>query len=374
MLRMVVVILLAVSGWFGYQHLFGSSAAQGGERSGGAGLGSNGLPTVADATPPPGTAAGDGNVLIPPDDSVAVALRQRSSPGEQGGVANAASRGSVTRSDPEASLADLFVKLGSNNAFLHSDSQRAVVDQILKLSEKESDDAAVITLTNLLELAMRGPVRKEDHDAKACVDRIFASLQRPLRNTVLNPAATAGCRSHRVQPGDSLERIASIFRKQGFQVESGTLAMLNRITDPRRIQVGQVVKIPVAPVRTVIEKNSFLMAVYVGDAIVRLYWIGHGKDGCTPEATFEVAEKQERPDWYVEGRVIPYGHPDNLLGAYFVKFKHESFTGFGAHGTPDKASIGTMASSGCIRLGDGDIEDYFRIVPRGTKVEIRASK
>jgi lipoprotein-anchoring transpeptidase ErfK/SrfK len=33
-----------------------------------------------------------------------------------------------------------------------------------------------------------------------------------------------------------------------------------------------------------------------------------------------------------------------------------------------------MASAGCIRMLDADIEDYFKIVPRGTEVEIRTSR
>ena len=98
------------------------------------------------------------------------------------------------------------------------------------------------------------------------------------------------------------------------------------------------------------------MAVYVGDTIVRLYWVGHGKDDCTPETTFVVLEKQEKPDWYGPGRLVPYGHPDNVLGDYFVKFRHESFTGFGAHGTSEPETIGTQSSAGCIRMADADIE------------------
>ena len=92
-----------------------------------------------------------------------------------------------------------------------------------------------------------------------------------------------------------------------------------------------------------------------------------------PVAATEVGEKRAKPDWYVDGRVIPYGHPDNVLGEYFVKFEHRSFTGFGAHGTAEPDSIGPMASKGCLRLRDHDIAEYFQIVPRGSEVEIRAN-
>jgi lipoprotein-anchoring transpeptidase ErfK/SrfK len=63
-----------------------------------------------------------------------------------------------------------------------------------------------------------------------------------------------------------------------------------------------------------------------------------------------------------------------VLGDYFVKFEHASYTGFGAHGTSDSASIGTMASRGCIRMRAADIQEVFEVMPRGCQVEIRATE
>ena len=44
---------------------------------------------------------------------------------------------------------------------------------------------------------------------------------------------------------------------------------------------------------------------------------------------------------------------------------------FRLHGTPEWASIGTAASSGCIRLLNQDIIDLFDRVPNGTRVHVR---
>ena len=150
---------------------------------------------------------------------------------------------------------------------------------------------------------------------------------------------------------------------------------MNRISDPRTLRAGTVLKIPTQAVHTVVEKRSFLMAVYLGDVIVRLYWISHGKDNCTPETTFTIGDKQEKPDWFdsEKGKLIPYGHPDNPLGDFFVRFNHEAHRGFGAHGTIEPESIGTMASRGCVRMRDEDVREFFRIIPRGSKVVVRAS-
>lgn len=263
--------------------------------------------------------------------------------------------------------------LGSGNAFLHGETGRKVALRIVALAGDEAPEQSVMTTTRLLEAAMQGPIEKNQVEARACVDAIYAAHQERLNRSILNPAYLSRARTHEVKARDSLEGIAKQMRKDGMQIEAGTLALVNRITDPGRLRIGQVLKAPVDPIRTVVEKRSYLMAVYLGETMVRLYWIAHGKDNRTPETTFVVGEKKEKPDWFVDGRVIPYGHPENVLGEYFVKFEHRSFTGFGAHGTSEPDSIGTMASKGCLRLRDADIAEYFRIVPRGTEVEVRAT-
>ncbi len=84
--------------------------------------------------------------------------------------------------------------------------------------------------------------------------------------------------------------------------------------------------------------------------------------------------KLKHPDWYApDGNRYAYGDPKNVLGDYFVKFEHPSFTGFGVHGTPDVDSIGRRASQGCIRMRDTDIREFFEIMPRGCQVAIRST-
>jgi lipoprotein-anchoring transpeptidase ErfK/SrfK len=107
--------------------------------------------------------------------------------------------------------------------------------------------------------------------------------------------------------------------------------------------------------------------------MVRLYWVGHGRDDRTPVTTFSVIEKLEDPDWFSPDGLIPKGHPDNELGKYFVKFGHQSFTGFGAHEARDPNTVCEQASAGCIRMRLADIADFVRIVPRGSRIEVRAT-
>jgi len=271
--------------------------------------------------------------------------------------------------DPERALA----LLGRRNYFLHSEEGRSGVRSVAASIESLQEDAKAVELgTRLLEVCMRGPIQRGDREARATVDRVWSGYQKAVHRHVFDPTNLAQAETYRVQPGDALARIARRASRNGVTLESGTLAMLNRIHNPNALREGQVIKIPTQPLRTVLEKASFLMAVYVGDAIIRLYWVGHGADGKTPETEFVISEKLKDPAWYApDGEVHPAGSPGNILGGYFVKFEHESYQGFGAHGTPKPETICTESSMGCIRMLAADIADYFQIIPRGSAVVVR---
>jgi len=271
-------------------------------------------------------------------------------------------------------LEAMLSALGDGNGFLHSDAGRAAGREAVRRATQEKGDGGPVAFTAILERCMRGRIEPTDVEARRFVDETYAAMQPALNRTLFNPENVAASRTHKVLKGESLDRIAASYRKQGLVLDGLTIALFNRITDPTKLRADQILKIPVAPISTVIEKRSYLMAMYLGDSIFRLFWVGHGKDDRTPETTFTVTLKQEHPDWHVDGRIIPYGHPDNILGDYFVKFEHASFQGYGAHGTPAPETIGTMSSAGCIRMRDSDIRDFFRIVPRGSPVHIRATE
>ena len=271
------------------------------------------------------------------------------------------------------SVAELLALLGPSNAFLRSEEGRQVARNALRRALAEPKPEAMRFTNRLLEACMRGPIERTEYAAHELVDAIAERHGRLVRQVVFDPRNMSRAKRYKVEAGDTLGGIASHFsRTLGVKLESGTLAVINRITNPNSLQIDQVLRIPVEPIHTVIEKDSFLMAVYLGDVMIRLYWIAHGKDGHdTPETTFIVADKIEDPDWHFDGRVIPFGSPENPLGTHFVKFRHDAFVGFGVHGTDEPESIGTRASRGCIRLAPEDIKEFFRIVPRGSEVRVR---
>ncbi|SIQ82460.1 Lipoprotein-anchoring transpeptidase ErfK/SrfK [Rhizobium sp. RU20A] len=133
--------------------------------------------------------------------------------------------------------------------------------------------------------------------------------------------------------------------------------------------------------------NRFLYYVLPGGKAVR-YGIGVGKQGFAWQGEAYVAWKQEWPTWhppkemaarkpevakYVEKGMEPgIRNPLGARAMYLFNAEGKD-TLFRLHGTPEWSSIGTAASSGCIRLMNQDIIDlYARVRPgRNTKVIVQ---
>lgn len=296
-----------------------------------------------------------------------------------GGTSRERLAGALRPTDDQRPLAEqwpqLLAALGANNAFLHSEEGRALATKAAQAAFALPDAEAVTAGTQLLTLMLRGRITKADSQARAFVDEVYKLHRVRVDRWLCDPGNIAGSRSYTVARGDSLARIAQRFRKEGLQVEDGTLAVLNRIHNPNSLQVGQKIKVPASPTVGVLEKRSFGFAIYVGEHLLRLYWVGHGAEDHTPLVEFTVGEKQPQPAWTApDGQVYAYGNPKNILGEYFIKFLHDTYTGFGAHGTTLPETICTMSSAGCIRMLDADIAELFKILPRGAKVVVRASE
>jgi lipoprotein-anchoring transpeptidase ErfK/SrfK len=130
--------------------------------------------------------------------------------------------------------------------------------------------------------------------------------------------------------------------------------------------------------------NRHLYYVLKGGKAVR-YGIAVGKAGFAWAGEAYVAWKQEWPVWHPPAEMAVRrpeikkyvdvgmdGGLENPLGAramYLYNEKGED-TLFRIHGTPEWASIGKAASSGCIRMINQDIIDlYARIIP-GKKAKV----
>lgn len=132
-------------------------------------------------------------------------------------------------------------------------------------------------------------------------------------------------------------------------------------------------------------KQRFLYFVLPGGKAVR-YGIGVGRAGFAWEGEAYIAWKRKWPKWtppqeMVERRpnLRKYAKEGmkpglkNPLGAralYLFDRETRTDTLFRLHGTPEWSSIGTAASSGCIRLINQDIIDLYDRVKPGSRSKV----
>jgi lipoprotein-anchoring transpeptidase ErfK/SrfK len=120
----------------------------------------------------------------------------------------------------------------------------------------------------------------------------------------------------------------------------------------------------------------------MGGGKAKRYLVAVGKEGFSWSGTARVGRKAVDPTWTPPPEMIertpkyakwaggmPGGLPFNPLGPRAMYLYNKSGdTGFRIHGTIHPESIGTAASSGCIRMLNKEVIDLYSVTPRGTKV------
>ncbi len=178
-----------------------------------------------------------------------------------------------------------------------------------------------------------------------------------------------------VASGDTLSKIA--FR---HDVTWELLARMNGITDPRKIRLGQKLKIVQGPFSAVVNKSAFTIDLWLGppegksSLFIGEFPVGLGKEGSTPTGTWMVRNggKLKNPKFWGAGDLPPIeaDDPKNPLGEYWIALDGTDGNAvgqqsYGIHGTIDPDSIGKMSSLGCIRMRNGDIDLVYEMLVDG---------
>ena len=205
-----------------------------------------------------------------------------------------------------------------------------------------------------------------------------AARAQPAAAPQLRPLVGAW-RSALVDPDETLLDVA--YRERlGFEA----VARLNPGVDEWIPDAGTIVKLPTrlilpdAPaeglVLNVPEMRLYdfrvrpepeIFAAAVGDAL-----------DPTPLGEFRIGEKRVNPTWTVPASIraekpelparVPPG-PDNPLGSLWMTIGASSY---GIHGTNIRWSIGRMATHGCVRLYEDEMQRLFERTPSGTRLRI----
>lgn len=138
-------------------------------------------------------------------------------------------------------------------------------------------------------------------------------------------------------------------------------------------------------------RGHYLYLVQKGGRALR-YGVGVGAAGFSWSGVATVHSKQEWPDWYptdellerqpkikpamseLQSGVGMVAGPDNPLGARALYlWQGNKDTLYRIHGTNEPWTIGKNVSSGCIRMTNEDIIDFYDRIPVGTKVVVLPS-
>ncbi len=138
---------------------------------------------------------------------------------------------------------------------------------------------------------------------------------------------------------------------------------------------------PERPGTIIINTDQRALFHVIGSETAIRYGVAVGKEGFDWAGIAKVGRKVQWPRWTPPAAMIRRkpelkkwangmpGGPDNPLGAraLYLHTKRGD-TGFRIHGTNEPGSIGSAASSGCIRMLNEEVTELYDSVDIGTKV------
>ena len=191
----------------------------------------------------------------------------------------------------------------------------------------------------------------------------------PAATAVETPAFTAfiyrtpGARSvvHAVKPGENLTAIS-----KKYNVTVDLIKKINGLSGDR-LMAGAKLTLPTAKLSVVVDKSQNTLILKGDEEVLKTYVVSTGKNNNTPVGVFKITNKLLRPIWYRDGRAIPYGDPENILGTRWLGLDKQ---GYGLHGTTEPEKLGQQVTAGCVRLRNQDVEELYSLLPAGTEVTI----
>ncbi|UCD54754.1 MAG: L,D-transpeptidase family protein [Candidatus Omnitrophota bacterium] len=245
----------------------------------------------------------------------------------------------------------------------------------LKRSLRHIDRIDSENKQSLLILAKNFEAGKDYLKAKKALEKFIenspyssktAEIQKDIENLnikiLFSDIMTDNDVSYKIQPGDTLAKIASKFNT--------TVELLKESNNLRSdlILPGKFLKVNRGKFSILVDKSKNELTLKESDSeIVKTYLVSTGENFSTPIGIFKIEEKLVSPAWYRVGAIVEPDSPEYELGSRWMGL---SVSGYGIHGTKEASSIGKYITRGCVRMRNEDVEELYAIVPAGTEVVI----
>jgi lipoprotein-anchoring transpeptidase ErfK/SrfK len=241
-------------------------------------------------------------------------------------------------------------------------------DEAKVISVSKEEDEFFNTASKYAEsgdlLSAKDTYRKiiEKFPGSANTEKAQAALENTNIQILNSPIPTPDSISYEIQKGDTLAKIA-----KKFSTTQDLIMKSNNLKNARVVPLGRKLKIHNEKMSIVVDKSMNILTLKSGDSIVKSYRVATGINNCTHVGSFKIINKLVDPPWYTAGGVVPPDSPKNILGSRWLGL---SAQGYGIHGTTEPQSIGSQATSGCVRMRNAEVEELYSLVPQGAEVVI----
>jgi lipoprotein-anchoring transpeptidase ErfK/SrfK len=237
--------------------------------------------------------------------------------------------------------------------------EAAVPNPVLELLNQAREAQVAGRLQDAREKALAALEQAENDGVRVQAEGILNVVGMEL---LMTPRPMPEKTDYTVAAGDSLDRIA---RKFGTTVE--LIQKGNNLTGAL-IRQGNRLRVFSGQWAIRVNKTRNDLVLTLNGKFFKRYRVGTGEYSKTPVGEFKIVDRIPQPTWWhPDGRTIPFGDPQNLLGTHWLAL---DIKGYGIHGTWEPDTIGHQASMGCVRLLNEDVEQLFVLAPIGTPVVI----
>lgn len=309
--------------------------------------------TIRQGKAPEKTPDAGGQLIVPPRPLE----RPKPEPVDLTGGTNAATGVPVPPPGPAASLA----------ASASGDTVRALIDE----GDRKLATGDLVSARSLYNRALldRRTVVADQEWLRAKITQLNEELVFSNKVFKNDPVAT----EYTVAGGDNPSKIA---HKQDLTTEPSLIQRINKV-EPRKLQVGQKLKLLRGPFHAVVHKNDYRLDLFYGSpddqaewVYIRSFRVGLGADDGTPVGTFVVKSNSKLvdPHWTNPrtGERFSNDDPKNPIGERWIGLEGVGpsavHTGYGLHGTIEPDSIGQQKSMGCVRLGGEDVALVYEML------------
>jgi lipoprotein-anchoring transpeptidase ErfK/SrfK len=219
-----------------------------------------------------------------------------------------------------------------------------------------------LTLENDGKLAEARALLQPLCDGGDASDKVLDLLGAIDTKIIFTAASAPEKIDYTIAPGDTLGKLA-----QKFGTTIDLIKKSNNLTRDV-IRVGDRLRIYQGHFAVTVSKATNELRLTDNGKLFKRYHVGTGQYSKTPVGDFKVTTRLANPPWWrADGKTIPFGDPENILGTHWLGL---NVPGYGIHGTWDTNSIGKQATAGCIRLLNDDIAELYTILPVGSPVGI----